>query len=85
MIESVSFPVGDCPSCKREVLLAGALDEDQELVYVCSHCGCTIPADQPPRQLGARSLALRGYLVEGELDDGGSVTRSSSGCSTCSK
>ena len=83
MIESVTFPVGDCPSCGRDVLLAGELGDDGEIVYVCSHCSHPMSEGFAPRELGAQSLALRGYTVEGEIDSGGCGSDSDGGCSSC--
>ncbi len=88
MLETVKFPVGDCPDCGPNRLLAWDLDGLDELVAVCSHCDTPIPDDLRKRDIGALGLKHYGYLVEGEGKpqkgcgtSGGSC--SSGSCGTC--
>ena len=85
MLETVKFPVGRCPSCGPNVLLAGEINAQGELIRVCIHCGLT-PSDPGIRELAARSLKLHGYVVDGEIESRGCGDDSGGGCAgSCSK
>lgn len=87
MVETVTFPIGDCASCGPNKLLAYDLDEADELILVCIHCDRPLPAGASPRRLGALALQRLGYDVDGEIErrgcgshaDGGDA----GGCGTC--
>lgn len=81
MIETITFPVGRCETCDRQVLAAQDLDESGELVPICPHCDTLLTSIETT--MGGLALRSLGYDVEGEgpktlgCGTGGSCT----GCS----
>lgn len=80
MLETVKFPVGECPRCATEVLLQRRLDDRDALILACAHCDTPMPADFEPRFLGARGLLQMGYLVEGEIEQRGCGSSGGASC-----
>lgn len=75
MLETVRFQLGECPNCGPDVLLAADLDERDELVPVCAHCGARLEEATRVREVGPSTLLRYGYDVEGERDE--------LGCGSC--
>lgn len=69
VLETLTFPVAFCEHCGRDVLIARDLNEEDELIDVCSRCDQ--PLEDAPRQKKMGGWALRsiGYDVEGEGPD----------------
>ncbi|MCA9565329.1 MAG: hypothetical protein KC561_17645 [Myxococcales bacterium] len=82
MVETVTFPVFDCPSCGPNKLLSTELSESDELQMVCMHCGHAAEGSKSLRFLPASGLDRFGYEVEGELETLGCGS-GDSGCASC--
>lgn len=87
MYETLTFPVADCPICKRRVLIAQGLDACGELVDVCTRCDAPLPVDNARKSYGGYALKFIGYDVEGEGQEqrgcgSGGGCGTGGGCST---
>lgn len=89
-MESTALNTVHCTHCDRRVLIAWALDEQDEMIEVCAHCDTPIPHDVEAKPMGGYALRALGYDIEGEGPDsegcgaggscGGCGTSSNSGC-----
>ena len=85
MYETLSFPVAHCETCQRRVLVASALDANDDIVEVCSHCESPIGDQAERKAYGGYALKFIGYDVDGEGQEQrgcGSGGCSTGGCGT---
>lgn len=77
MLETITFPVENCPACARDVLVGRDLNERDELIAVCTRCGTELSGES--RAYSAASVAALGYDLDGQGDGCGT-----GGCGSCS-
>lgn len=85
-MESTALDIAKCSACDRRVLVAWALDDNDQVLEVCAHCDTPFPTDSERKQMGGYALRALSYDIEGEGPDtegcgiGGGGCGSGGGC-----
>ncbi|MCB9507000.1 MAG: hypothetical protein H6697_04935 [Myxococcales bacterium] len=66
----MTFSVGACESCARDVLLARDLGDDDDWIDVCTRCGAAVPESAGRKRFGVTSVRALGYTFDDD-DSGG--------------